>query len=321
MSVSLADRRPFLQARAAIARAIRDHFHALGFIEVEPPLRVYAPGGETHLEAVNADGCFLHTSPEFAMKRILSQGYDKIFYLGKVWRAGDSGLAHAEEFTMLEWYRAHAPYQVVQADCLALLSRAAEVTGARAFSFRDRRWQPGSAVQRWTMADAFMRFAGIDLLQDITSQEAMAQHCRRLGIGVQDNDTPADLYSKLLSLKVEVGIADKGAVILDEYPSQEAALAQRKPSDPRVAERFELFVCGLELANGYGELTDPIEQRARLEATLLERKQRGRTPWPIDEGFLEALAGMPPASGVALGFDRLVMLATGAGRINDVLWS
>jgi elongation factor P--(R)-beta-lysine ligase len=320
MPPSLVDRRPFLLARAAIARALRDYFHDDGFIEVEPPVRVPSPGGEAHLEAIPADGLYLHTSPEFAMKRMAAAGYEKIFYLGKVWRAGDVGRAHAEEFTMLEWYRVGAPYGAVQDDCIALGRLAGRALGADALTWRGQTWPIHAPVQCLTMAEAFARFAGVDLLAAIEDRAALAGNCARLSISVQTNDDAADLFAKLLSHAVEPQLAALGAVILDAYPIQQAALARPSPQDPRVAERFEHYVCGLELANGYGELTDPVEQRARFTAAMQTRADRGRTHWPLDETFLTALDDLGPTSGCALGFDRLVMLATGAPTLAHVLW-
>lgn len=292
-----ADRQPFLAGRALILRAVRAWFEAQGFTEAEPNLIVPSPGAETHIEAVSAGAGYLHISPEFAMKRLLAAGEEKIFYLGKCWRAGEHGPLHAPEFTMLEWYRAHAPYRQVMDDCVELARVAARAVGADALRWRDKSCDPFSAAERLSVREAFDELAPIAMPQDgDTFSAALVQHIEpQLGLGA--------------------------LTLLDEYPIREAALARRSPHNPNVAERFEMYACGVELANGFGELTDPDEQRQRLIEAMDEKQKRYGQRWPIDEDFLAALAHMPPASGVALGFDRLVMLATGARHIRDVLWT
>lgn len=292
-----ADRRPFLAGRAAILRAIRDWFHAEGFVEAEPNLIAPSPGAETHVDAFAVDGRYLHTSPEFAMKRLLAAGEEKLFYLGKCWRRGEQGPLHAEEFTMLEWYRAHASYNKVMDDCIEIARVAARAVGADALRWRERSCDPFTAAERLTVHDAFNQLAPVDMPQD------------------------GDAFSAALVQHVEPQLGDGALTLLTEYPLREAALARRAPHNPNVAERFEMYACGVELANGFGELTDPVEQRRRLIDAMDEKQKRYGTRWPIDEDFLAALANMPPASGVALGFDRLVMLATGARHIRDVLWT
>jgi len=295
-----ADRRPFLAGRAAILRALRGWFHAEGFTEAEPNLLVSSPGAETHLDAFAADDRYLHTSPEFAMKRLLAAGEEKIFYLGKCWRRGEEGPLHASEFTMVEWYRAHAPYQQVMDDCVEIARVAARAVGADALRWREKSCDPFTAAERLTVHDAFARH--------LPSPQG------RGGIDAHD------AFSRDI-IKIEPKLGDGALTLLTEYPIREAALARRAPHDPNVAERFEMYACGVELANGFGELTDPVEQRRRLIEAMDEKQKRYGTRWPIDEDFLAALARMPPASGVALGFDRLVMLATGARHIRDVLWT
>jgi len=292
-----ADRRNFLLARAKIAAAIRAWFAGQGFLEVEPSALVPSPGAETHIEAFAAAGRYLHTSPEFAMKKLLAAGEEKLVFFGKCWRRGETGPLHAEEFTMVEWYRANAPYARVMEDCAALARIAADSAGAERFRWRDRTCDPHAAPQRLSVRDAFARLAD------------------------SSADLAPDHFSAMLVSKVEPHLGLDALTFLDEYPIREAALAQRCARDPSVAERFELYACGVELANGFGELTDPIEQRARLEAAMAEKEARYGVRWPIDEDFLAALATMAPASGCALGFDRLVMLATHARHINDVLWT
>lgn len=292
-----ADRRPFLQARAAILRAVRGWFEAQGFTEVEPALIVPSPGAETHIEAVAADGGYLHTSPEFAMKRLLAAGEERIFYLGKCWRKGETGPLHASEFTMIEWYRAHAPYEQIMDDCVDLARAAARAANAAMLRWRGKSCDPFTAAERISVREAFQQLCPVPMPED------------------------GDAFSAALVQHVEPQLGDGALTLLTDYPISEAALARRSPRDPGVAERFELYACGVELANGFGELTDPIEQRRRLVDAMDEKEKRYGQRWPIDEDFLAALAHMPPASGVAMGFDRLVMLAAGARHIGDVLWT
>jgi len=291
-----ADRRPFLLGRARIVAAIRAWFAAEGFVEVEPDALVLSPGAEVHLQAVAAGGRYLHTSPEFAMKKLLAAGEEKIFFLGKVWRAGEEGPLHASEFTMLEWYRAGASYQRVMQDCVELVHVAANAGRAGLFIWRDRICDPLGEAVTFTVREAFARY----------------------GVSPPPKDSGA-FSAAIVGIEPHLGVG--APLLLTEYPITEAALARPAQHDPSVAERFELYACGVELANGFGELTDPVEQRARLEAAMAQKEKIYGAAWPIDEDFLAALAHMPPASGVALGLDRLAMLATGARSIQDVLWT
>jgi lysyl-tRNA synthetase class 2 len=330
-----ADRRPALLARGAVKRAARAWFEARDFTEVECGALVVSPGNEAHLhafttEAIETGGArralYLHTSPEFAAKRLLAAGETRIFDFARVFRNRERGVLHAPEFTMLEWYRANETYESVVADSLALLRLAADTTGASTFSFRGHDCDPREEAERLSVADAFTHHAGIDLLATLSARgegdrDHLATKARRAGFDVADDDNWADIFSKILVARVEPKLGAGRPTILCEYPRCEAALARASARDPRVAERFELYACGVELANGFGELTDPVEQRARFAAEMDEKSRIYGERYPIDEDFLDALAHMPQASGVALGFDRLVMLATGARRIDDVLWT
>ena len=321
--------------RNAIVRAVRAWFEDQDFTEVATAALQISPGNEAHLhafatEATSLSGerspLYLHTSPEFACKKLLAAGETKIFDLARVWRNRERGPLHHPEFTMLEWYRTDAGYDVLMADCAALLGVAAEAAGARALTFRGHVVDPFAEPERITVAEAFDRFAGVDLLSSLdadgaVNRDALAAATAATGVRVAEDDTWADVFSRVIVEKVEPNLGLGRATILCEYPVAEAALARPKPGDPRVAERFELYACGVELANAFGELTDPAEQRRRFEAEMAEKRRVYGEDYPIDEDFLAALASMPQASGAALGFDRLAMLATGATRIEQVLWT
>jgi lysyl-tRNA synthetase class 2 len=330
-----ADRRPVLEQRGRIKKALRAWFEAQGFTEVECGALVVSPGNEAHLHAFETElrttsgkgrKLYLHTSPEFACKKLLAAGETKIFDFTPVFRNRERGALHAPEFTMLEWYRAYEPYETVIADTLDVLRIAVDTTGIRTVSFKDRECDPRAVAERLSVAEAFSRYAGIDLLATLSergegNRDALAKEAQRVGFEIADNDTWADIFSKILVARIEPKLGAGAATILFEYPRCEAALARATPHDPRVAERFELYVSGVELANGFGELTDAGEQRRRFEAEMNEKERVYGERYPVDEDFLSALAHMPPASGVALGFDRLVMLATAARSIDDVLWT
>ena len=330
-----ADRRPLLLQRGRLRCAIRGHFEAAGFTEVECGALVVSPGIETHLHAFETrltgpDGAglplYLHTSPEFAAKKLLAAGEEKIFDFARVFRNRERGRLHAPEFTILEWYRAREDYAAVIADSLALLWLAADVAGAEVLRHQGHACNPRAAADRLTVAEAFTHLAGIDLMATLSAAgvgdaNALRSRARRGGIDVSDDDDWSDIFAKILTLRVEPKLGLERPCILYEYPVCEAALARVSARDPRVAERFELYACGVELANGFGELTDPAQQRARFEIEMAKKARVYGVRYPLDEEFLTALAHMPPASGVALGFDRLVMLATGAPNIDAVLWT
>jgi lysyl-tRNA synthetase class 2 len=330
-----ADRRPLLLMRGRIKAALRAWFEGQGFTEIEAGILVASPGNETHLHAFETaltgpDGSvrtlYLHTSPEFASKKLLAAGESRIFDFARVFRNRERGRRHAPEFTMLEWYRAREDYDVVIDDTLALLRLAADVAGADQLRHRDIACDPRAEAVRLTVADAFTHLAGIDLLATLSDAgegdaDALRLRARRGGIDVSDDDDWSDIFAKVLTLRIEPRLGIERPCVLYEYPVCEAALARVSPRDGRVAERFELYACGVELANGFGELTDPAQQRARFEIEMAKKARVYGLRYPLDEDFLAALAHMPPASGVALGFDRLVMLATGAPNVDAVLWT
>ena len=329
-----ADRRGVLLARARIVAALREWFAARDFVEVETGALQVSPGNETHLHAFATDLVspagtparrYLRTSPELACKKLLSAGEPRIVEFARVYRNRERGALHAPEFTMLEWYRAQAPYETLMEDCAAIVALAAVAAGARRLVFRGREIDPKAVPEFLTVAEAFTRYAGIDLMACLPPQgpdrERFAATAAAAGIRLADDDSWGDIFSRVLVERIEPRLGLERATVLFEYPAALSALARPKPSDPRVAERFELYACGVELANGFGELTDPLEQRRRLSAEMAEKERIYGERYPLDEDFLAALAQMPPASGVALGLDRLVMLATGAPHIDHVMWT
>ncbi|SED97753.1 lysyl-tRNA synthetase, class 2 [Rhizobiales bacterium GAS191] len=329
------DRKVALHGRARILRAIRGFFEERGFIEVETGILQASPGNETHLHALSStvegpDGgrrpFYLHTSPEFACKKLIAAGETRIFTLARVFRDKERGALHHPEFTMLEWYRANEDYETLMKDCAALLAVAAEAVGGKVLRWRGREADPFAMPQRLSVAEAFARFAGIDLMAALegparSARDRLASAARQAGMRVAEDDDLGDIFSRIVTEKIEPHLGIGAPTILFDYPISQAALARPKPSDPRVAERFELYACGVELANAFGELIDAAEQRRRFEADMAEKERRYGTRYPLDEDLLAALGLMPPTSGIALGLDRLVMLATGVTRIEDVLWT
>ena len=319
---SLAARMPFLRRRGELTRATRAFLEDRGYLEVETPCAVPAPGEEVHLRPFatsrthpdgTAEPLWLHTSPEFAMKKLLVGGAGPIFQFARVWRNEEGSALHAPEFTMLEWYRPHADMDALIAETTDLLRAVLPpVVTCRGVT------TDLSRIERLTVAEAFARHAGADVLGTAGDAAALAASA---GVALRNNETWEDLFFRLLLDRVEPNIGHAHPTFLTHWPADQAALARRDPDDPRVALRFELFVCGIELANAFVELTDAAEQRARFIQDRARRHALYGPDWPMDAAFLAALAhGMPPSSGIALGFDRLAMLATGADRIGQVLW-
>jgi lysyl-tRNA synthetase class 2 len=329
-----ADRRPLLLARGRIAAAARAFFASRDFVEVETAILQVSPGNEAHLHAfatelVGPDGRrtrrYLRTSPEFACKKLLAAGERRIFEFARSFRNREQSALHHPEFTLLEWYRGDEAYDVLIDDCAALLAAAADAADTKRLVFRDRIATPFAEPERLTVAQAFERFAKIDLLAttsaDDADRDALAAAARKIGVRVADDDTWADLFSRVLVELIEPNLGIGRPTILYEYPAAQGAWARTKAADPRVAERFELYACGVELANAFGELTDAGEQRRRFAAEMALKDRIHGERYPIDEDFLAALEAMPQACGIALGFDRLVMLLTGAPRVEQVLWA
>jgi len=319
---SFAARLPFLRRRARLTQAVRAFFDARGYAEVETPYAVAAPGEEVHLRAFATqreypDGTieplWLHTSPELAMKRLLVAGAGPIFQIARVWRNGEGGVLHAAEFTMLEWYRPGAGMAALMDETEALLRAVlAPVATCRGVA------TDLSRFERLSVAEAFARHVEVDVLASAEDAPALAAAS---GVRLRESESWEDLFFRLLLERIEPHLGRAHPTFLTHWPAAQAALARRDPADPRVAERFELFVCGIELANAFVELTDPVEQRARFVADRARRHAASGPDWPLDEDFLAALThGMPPAAGIALGFDRLAMIAAGADRIGQVRW-
>lgn len=319
----LAQRLPHLQARARLQAGLRQWFASEGFVEVETPILQAAPGAEVHLTGFatewelpdgEARERWLHSSPEFAMKKLLAGGLPKIFQFARVFRNAEGSALHHPEFTMLEWYRAGVGYQTIMDDCAAMLA----LTGVDELRWGGHVCDPRAEPERLTVAEAFVRYAGVDLFATVGNAEALSGAS---GVAMHAGDAWEDVFFRIMFEKIESRLGMGRPTILCEYPISMAALARAKPGDPRVAERFELYVCGVELANAFGELTDPKIQRERLVADMDQKEELYGVRWPVDGDFLAALDhGLPDCSGIALGFDRLAMLASGASRIEDVLW-
>ena len=322
------------RARARIKAAVRGYFLERGFDEVETPVLQVSPGNETHVaafatELVDDDGSrrrlYLHTSPEFACKKLLAAGLSRFFTLGPVFRNRERGRLHHPEFHMLEWYRAGGSLEDLIEDCAALLRIAADAAGTRTLAHRGRTADAYASPQVVSVVEAFRLHAKIELAAMLPPHpqalDRLGTSARSLGLRVAADDTWSDLFSKVLAAAVEPKLGIGQPAVLTRYPVSEAALANPCADDPRFAARFELYACGIELANAFDELRDPLEQRRRLEADEAERDRIYGETYPIDDAFLQALVAMPPACGIALGFDRLVMLATGAAAIEEVMWA
>jgi elongation factor P--(R)-beta-lysine ligase len=325
-------RADFLVSRAGMVKSLREFFDRRGYVEVETPALQASPGMEPHLTAfattihdIAGDGrpVFLHTSPEFAMKKLLAAGMQRIFQLARVFRDGERSARHHPEFTMLEWYRTGADWR-------ELADEAAEFVRGACGPIVQYNGEACDLAQPWeylSVAEAFEKYAGIDLLATASDPanpdtDQLAFMADGIGVRSAETDTWEDVFFRIYLDRIEPHLGIGTATVLHSYPASMAALARLSPDDPRVADRFEIFVCGLELANGYGELTDAVEQRDRFAAMAAQRVAQGRGAYPVDEDFLAALeSGIPDCAGIALGFDRLVMLAAGAERIEDVLWA
>jgi lysyl-tRNA synthetase class 2 len=344
---ALARRERALALRGRVLKVTRAFFEDRGFAEVETPALQVSPGMETHLRAFKTElrepfgqggrALYLHTSPEFAMKKLLAGGQKRIFQIARVFRNEERSALHHPEFAMLEWYRAGESPRVhkdaplpgrakqelsaIMDDCENLLRAVAEAAEARRFVWRGKESDPFQSWRRLSVAEAFHQYAGLDVLALADDVPAFRRAAEKLGLNTDAEDSWDDVFFRVFLDRIEPRLGHPTPTILYGYPAAMAALAKLDDRDPRVAERFELYVAGVELANAFGELTDAAEQRRRFEADNRKREKLFGERYPVDEDFLAALGAMPPAAGIALGFDRLVMLAAGADKIDDVLWA
>ena len=294
----LSRRKRTLQQRARIVQAIRLFFIDRGFLEVETPHRIPAPAPESHIDAVSSGGWFLHPSPEICMKRLLAAGYGKIFQISRCWREGERGRRHVPEFTLLEWYRTNDDYRALMVDCEMLIPSLASALGlGQPLTFQNQEIDLTPPWERISVRDAFRRYT------DMTPEEALDR----------------DLFDERMVQAVEPRLGMKKPTFLFDYPAERCALAGLRKDDPTVAERFELYIGGLELANGFSELVDPEEQRKRFLLEQANRRSLGKPVYPLPEPFLHELEEMPPSAGIALGVDRLVMVLLNAATIDDVV--
>lgn len=329
---NFAQKRPFLELRSSIIKEIRHFFDKQDFLEVETPILQICPVIDAHIRAFGTDSrgvdgeinrrLYLHTSPEFAMKKLMVAGLPKIYQICHVFRNGEDTMRHSPEFTMIEWYRTDVDYEDIMEDCVGLLRAVADRVGAKTFRFKEFQCDPYAEFERLSVRDAFIRYAGFDLAEYLEDTDAFRERIRSIGIRVAEDDQWDDLFFRVMDSKIEPVLGMGRPTFICDYPIAMASLSAPKKDDPRFAERFELYVCGLELANAFTELTDAQEQHRRyhIEMDIKERLYGER--YPLDEDFIAALEyGMPPSGGIALGVDRLVMLATGAKTIDDVLWA
>jgi lysyl-tRNA synthetase class 2 len=316
---------PYLQERARILAALRDFFNARGYLEVETPALQVAPCMEAHIQAfrteiVSADRqqakpMYLHTSPEFAMKKLLVAGLPKIYQLAKVFRNAEGSAWHSPEFTMLEWYQRGMDYKDMMAETADLVRHIIK----RPVTAGGRTCDVHAPWEKITVVDALKKYADVDISQNLCDLAHIRREAARIGVYVSPHDDWENALLKILMEKVEAAAGSPAPTVLYDYPVSMAALSRPKPEDDRFAERFEVYVCGIELANAFGELTDAAVQRDRFYHDVALRKRVYGDDYPVDEDFLAALAfGLPACSGNALGIDRLVMLATGAKDISLV---
>lgn len=328
-----AEKRPFLERRAQIIKAIRNFFDSQGFIEVQTPVLQVCPVMDTHIHAFEtvlkgpdlkpSARLYLQTSPEFDMKKLMTAGVEKLYQMCPVFRNGEGSRLHSPEFTMLEWYRAGgADYRDLMTDCEGLLRKVAEILDFKTFSHRGIVCDPFDEWRWISVCEAFSEYAGLDLAAYLEDTEQFAKAVRSIGVRVAAEDRWDDLFFAVMAEKIEPFLGQGVPAILYDYPVCLASLSRRKPDDARFAERFELYVCGVELANAFSELTDAAEQRERFVAEMALKNKLYDETYPADESFLRALDyGLPESAGIALGVDRLVMLATGAEHISQVLWA
>jgi lysyl-tRNA synthetase class 2 len=287
-----------LLLRARIIQAVRKFFIDNNYLEIDTPIRIPAPAPEAHIDAITTDGHYLQTSPELCMKQLLAAGFPRIFQICKCFRQHERGRKHLPELTMLEWYHAGGNYLELMDECEKLVRFVAHQLGrGNQLAYRNRLIELAKPWLRLSVAEAFKQYGSKSV------NTAMASDC----------------FDEVMALEIEPNLGDPGPVFLYDYPARHGALARLKPREPLLAERFELYIAGIELCNGFSELTDAAEQRERFEKELLLRQSLNKPPYPMPEKFLQALADMPDAAGNALGIDRLVMLFADTDKIDDVV--
>jgi len=294
----LASRRRALKTRAAIFQAVRSFFTDRGYLEVETPHRIPAPAPESHIDAVSADGWFLQTSPELCMKRLVAAGYPLIFQICHCWREGERGRLHVPEFTMLEWYCAGGDYRSLMDECEELVQSVARRIGlVQSLTYQGQEIGLCSPWPRLSVQESFRRYAKVPMSKALDS----------------------NLFDEAMVQDIEPHLGHPLPTFLYDYPASRGALARLRVDDPSVAERFELYIAGMELANGFSELTDAKEQRLRFEGEEAYRRSHSKRPYPTPDKFLDELRDMPPSAGIALGMDRLVMLFLDVATVDEVL--
>lgn len=326
------EKRPYLEARMALIKAVRGHFDDQGFYEVETPILQVCPVMDTHIHAFGTEllgidlkkdrDFYLHTSPEFAMKKLMVAGVSELYQICHVFRNGEGSKLHSPEFTMIEWYRAQADYHDIMNDCVGLLRHCAEKLNIKTYRYKEHECDPFADWQKISVTEAFAHYADIDLTAFLDNREEFAAVIEGQGIRVADDDRWDDLFFRVMAEKIEPYLGMGVPTILYDYPVSMASLSRKKPDDPRFAERFELYVCGIELANAFSELTDAAEQEKRFHEEMAIKNELYGEQYPIDNDFIAALKhGLPESGGIALGIDRLAMLASGAEDIEQVLWT
>jgi lysyl-tRNA synthetase class 2 len=323
--------RPYLEARAAILREIRAFFDAQGFTEVETPILQTCPVIDAHIRAFATDlrgvdgevarKLYLHTSPEFAMKKLMVAGMERIYQICHVFRNAEDSKRHSPEFTMIEWYRANADYNAIMEDCVGLLRAVAYAAGIKKYVYKQYGCDPFDDFERITVREAFVHYAGFDIADYLEDTDGLREKVRDIGLRAADDDRWDDLFFRVMDAKIEPHLGMMKPTFLCDYPIAMASLSRPKKDDPRFAERFELYVCGIELANAFSELTDAAEQCKRYDIEMDIKESLYGERYPLDEDFIAALEhGLPESGGIALGMDRLIMLATGASTIDRILW-
>lgn len=323
---------PYLEKRMAMIKAVRKFFDMQGFYEVETPILQVSPVMDTHIHAFKTDllgldmqhdrTLYLHTSPEFAMKKLMVGGLRNLYQICHVFRNAEGSRRHSPEFTMIEWYRAPGDYTDIMEDCIELLRHVANELGIDKYQFDGHECDPFKQWQHISVAESFQHYAGIRIDDCLEDTAELSRRVQEKGIRVADDDRWDDLFFRVMAEKIEPHLGMGIPTILYDYPASMASLSRKKPENPRFAERFEIYVCGVELANAFSELTDASEQRTRFHEEMALKNKLYGEKYPVDEDFIKALEhGLPESGGIALGLDRLAMLATNATHIHQVMWA